>query len=114
MSRDANRDAGRRADDKPPPGDDRHGESGQSNEAPSAAAASEGELRYGELRYGELRYGELRWPIAGRTLRLMLWLATRQQRINEVASDRGQLWITWKGSGPQSIDGEVKTRLSGE
>lgn len=63
---------------------------------------------------GELRCGGLRWPIGGRTLRLMLWLARRQQRINEVASERGQLWITWKGNGPHSIDGEVKTRLSGE
>jgi hypothetical protein len=66
------------------------------------------------LAEGELRCGGLRWPIAGRTLRLMLWLATRQQRINAVASESGQLWITWKGSGPHSIDGEVKTRLSGE
>lgn len=66
------------------------------------------------LAEGELRCGEQRWTISGRTLRLMLWLAARQQRINEVASERGQLWITWKGNGPHSIDGEVKTRLSGE
>ena len=84
-----------------PLGDDRHGEA---SEATGVTMASEGELRYDGLC----------WPICGRTLRLMLWLATRQQRINEVASDRGQLWITWKGSGPQSIDGEVKTRLSDE
>lgn len=63
---------------------------------------------------GELRCGEQRWTVTGRTLRLILWLATRQQRINTVASTSGQLWITWKGSGPQSIDGEVKLRLSGE
>ncbi len=63
---------------------------------------------------GELCYGGERRRISGRTLRLMLWLAAQQQRINEVASDRGQLWITWKGDGPQSIDGEVKTRLSAE
>jgi len=63
---------------------------------------------------GELWCGGVRWPLRGRALRLILWLATRQGRINEVASESGQLWITWKGNGPRSIDGEVKTRLSGE
>jgi hypothetical protein len=63
---------------------------------------------------GELRCGTLRWRIYGRTLRLMLWLAARQQQINTVAAQSGQLWITWKGDGPRSIDGEVKTRLLGE
>jgi len=99
MSRD--RDADKDASNTPPLGEDRQREA---SEVTGATTAMEGELRYGGLR----------WPIAGRTLRLMLWLATRQQRINEVASECGQLWITWKGSGPQSIDGEVKTRLSGE
>lgn len=63
---------------------------------------------------GELRCGEREWSLTGRTLRLVLWLAAHEHEINTVAAERGQLWITWKGGGPNSIDGEVKTRLSGE
>lgn len=66
-----------------------------------------------EAETGELSSGGQRWTLTGRALRLILWLAGRQQCINAVASERGQLWITWKGGGPNSIDGEVKTRLSG-
>ncbi len=97
---DTDQDAERDGGDGMGPDDQRDRESSE------AAGASTAE--------GELRCGGVHWPIGGRTLRLMLWLAVRQQRINEVASERGQLWITWKGSGPHSIDGEVKTRLSGE
>ncbi len=66
------------------------------------------------VEIGELSSGGRSWTLSGRALRLILWLAGRQQCINAVASERGQLWITWKGGGPNSIDGEVKTRLSGE
>lgn len=67
---------------------------------PSAAATA-----------GELRYGGARAPITGRALRLIAWLAARQERINQSAEESGQLWLTWKGDGPQSISGDIRTRL---
>lgn len=60
---------------------------------------------------GHLSVGGVSIAVGGRALRLMIWLADHQQCINSVAANRGQLWLTWKGDGPQSIDGEVKTRL---
>ncbi len=63
---------------------------------------------------GVLCYGGTHWPLSGRALRLMVWLAGQQPRINAVVSEQGQLWITWKGNGPHSIDGEVRARLASE
>jgi hypothetical protein len=60
---------------------------------------------------GELRWGATRVALRGRALRLILWLAGHQTRINSTAPDCGQLWLTWKGEGPQSIAGDIKTRL---
>jgi hypothetical protein len=60
---------------------------------------------------GELRCGGTRTPLRGRALRLILWLAAHQTRINETAPERGQLWLTWKGAGPHSIDGDIRTPL---
>ena len=68
-----------------------------------------GEL--GEGHEGELRYGGVRMRLRGRALRLILWLAGHQTRINETAPESGQIWLTWKGEGPQSIDGDIRTRL---
>ena len=76
------------------------------------ATCSEATLE--EASIGVLRYAGRSWILTGRALRLVLWLAGCQQCINTVAPERGQLWLTWKGGGPNSIDGEVKTRLSGE
>lgn len=60
---------------------------------------------------GELRYGGHRMRLRGRALRLILWLAGHQTRINETAPESGQIWLTWKGEGPHSIDGDIRTRL---
>ncbi len=60
---------------------------------------------------GELRCGEQRVRLWGRALRLIIWLAGHQTRINETAPDSGQIWLTWKGDGPRSIDGDIRTRL---
>lgn len=60
---------------------------------------------------GELHYGGARLSVEGRALRLMLWLANHQGRINAVASESGQLWLTWKGDGNQSISGDVKMKI---
>ena len=65
----------------------------------------------GEGHEGELRYGGVRMRLRGRALRLILWLAGHQTRINETAPESGQIWLTWKGEGPQSIDGDIRTRL---
>jgi hypothetical protein len=56
-------------------------------------------------------YAGQRFWLRGRALRLILWVATHQQQINEVAGERGQLWLTWKGSGPNSIEGNLKVPL---
>jgi hypothetical protein len=61
---------------------------------------------------GMLSCGATRVEVTGRALRLMLWMAARQERINAVAAASGQLWLTWKGEGLQSVEGEVKTRLT--
>jgi hypothetical protein len=60
---------------------------------------------------GELRYGSHHVRLRGRALRLILWLAGHQRRINETAPESGQIWLTWKGEGPRSIDGDIRTRL---
>jgi hypothetical protein len=38
-------------------------------------------------------------------------VADRQERINETAPVAGQMWMTWKGDGPRSIDGDIKAPL---
>ena len=60
---------------------------------------------------GELRCGGQRVRLRGRALRLIIWLAGHKTRINEMAPESGQIWLTWKGDGPHSIDGDVRTRL---
>ena len=60
---------------------------------------------------GELRCGGQRVRLGGRALRLIIWLAGHQTRINETAPESGQIWLTWKGDGPHSIDGDIRTRL---
>lgn len=59
----------------------------------------------------ELRIGMQTLPVSGRTLRLILWLVRHQARINETAPDTGQIWLTWKGDGRNSIAGDIRTRL---
>src|SRR5258708_7966565 len=56
----------------------------------------------------ELRYRGMRLSLSGRALHLVLWLAGHQDRLNATASERGQVWITWKGEGLHSIDGEFR------
>ena len=58
-----------------------------------------------------LLYGGRRLELRGRALKLILWVASRQRRINETAPLAGQLWMTWKGDGPRSIDGDIKAPL---
>jgi hypothetical protein len=58
-----------------------------------------------------LIYAGQRLRVHGRALRLILWVAFHQQQINEVAADRGQLWLSWKGSGANSIEGNLKVPL---
>lgn len=65
----------------------------------------------GSLGTGELRYQGLRLFLCGRTLRLLLWIAARQHRLNVIAPDCGQIWVTWKGEGEDSISGDIRTPL---
>jgi hypothetical protein len=60
---------------------------------------------------GELVYRGRRIALGGRALKLILWVAIRQERINETAPAAGQLWMTWKGDGPRSIDGDIRAPL---
>lgn len=59
----------------------------------------------------ELRLGEARFILSGRVLSLVLWLVRHQERINALAPDAGQVWMTWKGQGAHSISGDLKTPL---
>lgn len=59
----------------------------------------------------EIICGETRFALSGRVLLLVLWLARHQERINALAPDAGQVWMTWKGQGGQSISGDLKTPL---
>ena len=68
-------------------------------------------LLEGPTGTGELRYRGLRVHLSGRALRLILWIAARQTRLNETAPESGQLWLSWKGDGQRSIDGDIRTRL---
>lgn len=70
-----------------------------------------GDSEQEESREGELSYGGHRVRLRGRALRLILWLAGHQARINEPAPESGQIWLTRKGEGPRSIDGDIRTRL---
>ena len=58
-----------------------------------------------------LFYAGQRLVLRGRALRLILWVALHQQRINDFAPETGQLWLSWKGSGPGSLDGDLKVPL---
>lgn len=60
---------------------------------------------------GEVRCGAARVVLHGRALALILWLVARQARINDLAADHGQLWLTWKGEGAQAISGDIRTGL---
>ncbi len=60
---------------------------------------------------GELRVGGQRVTLRGRALRLILWLAWHQGRVNAVAPESGQLWMSWKGEGESSITGDIRTGL---
>ncbi len=60
---------------------------------------------------GVLLYAGTRRALYGRTLRLVLWLAEHQSRLNSLASGAGQLWLTWKGDSPSSIQGDFRTPL---
>lgn len=60
---------------------------------------------------GILILGNRRLVVYGRTLKVILWLIDRQQRINQIASAAGQLWLTWKGDGSHSITGDIKAPL---
>ena len=60
---------------------------------------------------GELRYGKSSVRVRGRALRLVLWLVEHQKRINETAPVTGQIWLTWKGLGADSMSGDLRTTL---
>jgi hypothetical protein len=64
-----------------------------------------------QLGSAELRYRDMRLLLSGRTLRLVLWIAARQSRLNGTAPECGQLWLTWKGEGERSITGDIRTTL---
>jgi hypothetical protein len=55
-----------------------------------------------------LRHGNHRIALSGRALHLILWLAAHHTTIDSVATESGQLWLTWKGS---SVMGEIRTHL---
>lgn len=59
----------------------------------------------------ELVIGEATIAMSGRVLHLVLWLARHQERINALAPEAGQVWMTWKGHGARSISGDLKTPL---
>lgn len=60
---------------------------------------------------GTLVYHNRRMAVRGRALTLILWVVSRQKRINDTAPTAGQVWLSWKGDGPQSIAGDLKTPL---
>lgn len=60
---------------------------------------------------GVLIHARRRTILRGRALKLILWVARRQDFINDTAAAAGQLWMTWKGDGPGSIDGNIKVPL---
>jgi hypothetical protein len=68
-------------------------------------------VNVGEGETAVLVYHGQRITLQGRTLKLMLWVAERQWRINRTAPGAGQLWMSWKGDGPQSITGDIKAPL---
>lgn len=59
----------------------------------------------------EVVCGQARFALSGRVLLLVLWLARHQERINALAPEAGQVWMSWKGTGGQSISGDLKTPL---
>lgn len=63
------------------------------------------------LGTGELRYHGVRLVLSRRALRLILWIAARQHRLNVTAPENGQIWLTWKGEGERSISGDIRTTL---
>jgi hypothetical protein len=65
----------------------------------------------GHMDEAELRCAGMRMTLRGRALSLILWLASHQTRINESAPECGQIWLTWKGNGPKSITGDIRTKL---
>jgi|GEM_PF-1074486 len=67
--------------------------------------------RRGRVEEADLRCEGMRVTLRGRALRLILWLAAHQSRINESAPESGQIWLTWKGEGPNSITGDIRTKL---
>lgn len=68
-------------------------------------------LSEGPLETAELRYHGTRVLLSGRSLRLILWIAARQRRLNATAPESGQIWLTWKGEGERSITGDIRTTL---
>jgi hypothetical protein len=60
---------------------------------------------------GVLLYGNRRVLVCGRALKLIVWMAAHQTRINAMAPAAGQLWLTWKGDGEHSLSGDLKTAL---
>jgi hypothetical protein len=77
------------------------------------AAARDGKEQAGPDHGDEavLVFRGQRLRLRGRALRLIAWVASRQERINETAPLAGQLWLTWKGDGPRSIDGDIRAPL---
>ena len=60
---------------------------------------------------GTLCFDSKRIVVQGRALELMLWIARHQGNLNAVASQCGQLWMTWKGHSGDSISGNIQTPL---
>lgn len=101
---------GRRERGKPESWDERKrgGNDSMDVEAARAGAAETCAARGDEAT---LVYRGQRVGLRGRALKLIVWVASRQERINETAPLAGQLWVTWKGDGPRSIDGDIKAPL---
>ena len=47
----------------------------------------------------------------GRTLHIVLWIASHQTDINTLRSINGQLWLSWKGMNKPSIIGKVLVQI---
>ncbi len=58
-----------------------------------------------------LHYGAIRLHLGGRTLRLVLWLAHHQDRVNVLGRNDGQLHLTWKGHRLEDIEGDIHFTL---
>lgn len=63
------------------------------------------------LLSGEFEYRGNHVELRGRALRLVLWIAAHQARLNATSAENGYLSLSWKGESAQSIEGDLHVRL---